>query len=169
MLRSNLEKASRLLLVTLSAMALLASLSAEGQRVFKYVMPDGSIVYSDKAIPGGRLEGEIAPPPAPATEPRAASVPNLQGSEVDKRIAARRAALERAISELDAANAALAEAQHRLEAERAPLPEELRGRVGGPMGLGEQYESRQASNERAVAEARARVERAQAQLNAARY
>jgi hypothetical protein len=150
----------------LSVVTVLACAPAGGETVYKYRMPDGRVIYSDKPVPGGRLEGELPPPPQP--EPSVAPEPSPHPSDVDKRIAMRRDALERARRELDAANAALAEAQRRLEAGREPLPEEFKGaRVG--TRLGEEYEQRQAANERAVAEAKARVNRAEDELNRVRY
>jgi hypothetical protein len=88
---------------------------------------------------------------------------------VDQRIAARREALEAAWRELQVANAALAEAQHRLDSGRAPLPEEIKPiwKVGARVG--EEYEYRQAANARTVDEAKARVKRAEQELNRARY
>lgn len=149
----------------LSVVALLAGTATNGETVYKYRMPDGRVIYSDKPVPGGHLEAELQPPPA---EPGVASPPSPQPSDVDKRIAARRDALERARRELDAANAQLAEAQRRLEAGREPLPEEFKGaRVG--TRLGEEYERRQAANERAVAQAKARVKHAEEELNRVRY
>jgi hypothetical protein len=148
-------------------MTALACALAHGETVYKYRMPDGRVIYSDKPVPGGRLEAELQPPPQP--EPSLAPEPSHEPSDVDKRIAARRDALERARRELDAANAALAEAQRRLDAGRAPLPEEFKPLEEGGTRLGEEYERRQAANERAVVEAKARVERAADELNRVRY
>jgi hypothetical protein len=144
---------------------MLACAPAHGETVFKYRMPDGRVIYSDKPVPGGHLEAELQPPP----EPGVASPPSPQPSDVDERIAARRDALERARRELDGANADLARAQSRLEAGRQPLPEEYKGIAGGGSRLGEEYEQRQAANERAVTQAKARVKRAEEELNRVRY
>jgi hypothetical protein len=137
---------------------------AGGEAIYKYRMPDGRLIYSDKPVPGGELEGELQPPPQPASSAAPAPTP----SDVDKRIAARRDALERARRELDAANAAHAEAQHRLDVGREPLPGEYQGTRAGTR-LSEAYERRQAANERAVATAMARVKRAEEELNRVRY
>jgi hypothetical protein len=151
----------------LSVVALFACVSARGETVYKYRMPDGRVIYSDKPVPGGELESELQPPPQP--EPSVAPEPSSQPSDVDKRIAARRDALERARRELDAANAALAEAQRRLEAGREPLPEEFTALATRGTRLSEKYERRQAANERAVAQAKTRVKRAEEELNRVRY
>lgn len=152
---------------TLGAMASLACPLADAERVYKYRMPDGKVVYSDEPVPGGRLEAEMEPPPQPG--PSAAPAPRSEPSDVDKRIAARRDALERARRELDAANAALAEAQRRLDAGREPLPQEFKSLAGGGTRVSEEYERRQAANERAVAEAKARARRAADEVNRLRY
>ena len=56
-----------------------AATAAQGQTVFRSVMPDGSIVYGDKPAPGANEAKEIIlpppniakPPPAPPAAPRA--------------------------------------------------------------------------------------------------
>jgi hypothetical protein len=135
--------------------------------MYKYRMPDGRVIYSDKPVPGGRLEREIQPqaPIGAETAPQ----PSAQSGDVDKRIAARRDALEAVWRELEAANAAYAEAQHRLDTGRAPLPEEIKPIWEVGARVGEEYEYRQAANARAVDEAKARVKRAEQELNRARY
>lgn len=151
----------------LSAAAALGCAPAGAETVYKYRMPDGRVIYSDKPVPGGRLEREVQP--QPPIGPAIAPAPSAQPGNVDKRIAARRDALERATRELEAANAALAEAQRHLEVGREPFPEEFKGIAGGGSRLSEEYEQRQAANARAVAEAKARVERAEEELNRVRY
>lgn len=152
---------------TLTTVLMLACALAKAETVYKYRMPNGSVIYSDRPVLGGRLEGELEPPPRPAAG--AAPAPRPEPSEAEKRIAARLEALEQARRELDAANAALARAQRRLEAGREPLPHEFQGMAGGGMRLSEGYETRQVANERAVARAQARVDRAVEEVNRLRY
>src|SRR5262245_19890849 len=97
---------------------------AAADAVLKYLMPDGREISSDKPVPGGRLEGAVQPQPIIGTEVAPAS--SAQPKDVDKRITARREAFEAARRELDAANAALAEAQQRLDIGREPLPGEYK-------------------------------------------
>jgi hypothetical protein len=158
---------SVVLACTLSAVGALACALAYAEPVYKYRMPDGRVIYSDKPVSGGRLEREVQP--QPPVGPEISPPPSAQPADVDKRIAARREALEAAWRELEVANAALAEAQKRLDSGRAPLPEEIKPiwKVGARVG--EEYEHRQAVNTRAVDEAKARVKRAEQELNRVRY
>ena len=47
--------------------------SADPGKITRYVFPDGTVVYSDKPVPGAAAVGEIVVPPAPAPPPVAAS------------------------------------------------------------------------------------------------
>jgi hypothetical protein len=47
--------------------------SADPGKIIRYVLPDGTVVYSDKPVPGATASGEITVPPAPAPPPVAAS------------------------------------------------------------------------------------------------
>jgi hypothetical protein len=42
---------------------------ADPGKITKYVFPDGSVVYSDKPVPGATAVSEIVVPPAPAPPP----------------------------------------------------------------------------------------------------
>lgn len=56
--------------------------SADPGKIIKYVLPDGTVVYSDKPVPGATASGEIIVPPAPAQPPAAASQhPDKQRAE----------------------------------------------------------------------------------------
>lgn len=64
----------RLPLVTLVALAL--ATPAAAQMAYRYVFPDGRVVYSDQPVPGAQLQSPIAPPPPsadPAPSPPAAA------------------------------------------------------------------------------------------------
>ncbi len=140
---------------------------APAQQVFKYVMPDGRIVYSDKPVPGGRLVDEIAPPPpsapAPAATPRQEQLQERRDA-LRERLSDRDREFQRASAELEAARARLAEAQQQFDAGKEPLPGERTGNAGGGSRLNESYWQRQAANEAAVARAREQVQRAEAAL-----
>lgn len=141
--------------------------AAHAQRVFKYVMPNGQVVYSDKPVPGGRLVDELAP--APPVDPAAAQ--QRQENTEDRRdalrerLAERESQIQRAQADLNEARARLAAAERQLEQGKEPLPGERTGNVGGGSRLNEMYWQRQSANEAAVAQARAEVQRAEATLN----
>ena len=42
---------------------------AEPGKITKYVFPDGSVVYSDKPVPGATAVGEVVVPPGPTPPP----------------------------------------------------------------------------------------------------
>ncbi len=141
--------------------------AAHAQRVFKYVMPNGQVVYSDKPVPGGRLVDEIAPPP-PA-DPAAAQQrqDNVQDRRdaLRERLADRESQFQRASADLNEARTRLAAAERQLTDGKEPLPGERTGNVGGGSRLNEAYWQRQSANEAAVAQARADVRQAEAALN----
>jgi hypothetical protein len=155
----------------LAATALaLASAGAFAQKAYRYVYPDGRIVYSDRPVPGARLQGEVAPPPPPtapaAGAAEASGAPRKPAAE--EAVASRSQRLAQADDEVRAAEAALNDARLRLTAGREPLPGERTGTASGGSRLNEAYEARQAANERAVADAEARLDRAIAARNALR-
>lgn len=159
---------ARVFATLLAALCMAAGGAAHAQRVFKYVMPDGRVVYSDKTVPGGRLVDEVAPPP-PA-DPQAVPPPRPETSPdqrnaVRERLADRNRLVQQATGDLEAANARLAAAQRQLAEGKEPLPGERTGTAGGGSRLNDAYWDRQAANEAAVARARAEVDAAQAELN----
>jgi hypothetical protein len=77
--------------------------------------------------------------------------------------------LRDADAELRAANAALAQADAQLALGKEPLPGERTGTVGGMSRLNDAYWARQAANEEAVKQAKARRDAALAARNAARF
>jgi hypothetical protein len=77
--------------------------------------------------------------------------------------------LRDADAELRAANAALAAADTQLALGKEPLPGERTGNANGTSRLNDAYWARQAENEAAVKEAKARRDAAVAARNAARF
>jgi len=63
----------RLPLVTLVALAL--ATPAAAQMAYRYVFPDGRVVYSDQPVPGAQAQSAIAPPPPSADPAPAAAAP----------------------------------------------------------------------------------------------
>jgi hypothetical protein len=141
---------------------------AHAQQVFKYVLPNGQVVYSDKPVPGGRLVDEIAPPPpsagVPPPRPEVQPAQPTQRDALRERLSDRDREFQRATANLDDARARLAQAERDLVAGKEPLPGERTGNVGGGSRLNEMYWQRQANNEAAVANARAQVQRAEVEL-----
>jgi len=59
----------RSLAVAIALGGLLATslpVTADPGKITKYVLPDGTVVYSDKPVPGATTSGEVVVPPAPA-------------------------------------------------------------------------------------------------------
>jgi Domain of unknown function (DUF4124) len=153
-----------LLLVVL---ALAAASAVDAQKIGRYVFPDGRVVYSDQPVPGAKLVNEVAPPPPPSASPppsresKAAAPGADSGAERARR-------LEQTDAEVRAATEALERARAQLQAGIEPLPGERTGTAGGGSRLNEAYDARQAANQRAVADAEARLQRAVAARNSAR-
>ena len=154
----------RLLLIVL---ALAAANAVDAQKIGRYVFPDGRVVYSDQPVPGAKLVNEVAPPPPPSASPpvsregKAAAPGADSGPERVRR-------LEQTDAEVRAATEALERARAQLQAGIEPFPGERTGTAGGGSRLNEAYDARQAANQRAVADAEARLQRAVAARNAAR-
>jgi len=49
----------------LACVALTFAAAAAAQNIYRYVFPDGRVVYSDSPVPGAKLQGTVAPPPPP--------------------------------------------------------------------------------------------------------
>ena len=156
------------LAVAVAAVLAAAAGLAQAQQVFKYVMPNGQIVYSDKPVPGGRLVDEIAPPPpagaAPPPTPRQEQLQE-QRNAVRERLSDRDREFQRAQANLQDARNRLAQAERTLVAGKEPLPGERTGNVGGGSRLNEMYWQRQAANEASVEQARAQLRQAEAELS----
>lgn len=154
----------RLLLIVL---ALAAAGAVDAQKIGRYVFPDGRVVYSDQPVPGAKLVNEVAPPPPPSASPpppregKAAAPGADSGAERARR-------LEQTDAEVRAATEALERARAQLQAGIEPLPGERTGTASGSSRLNEAYDARQAANQRAVADAEARLQRAVAARNTAR-
>jgi len=155
---------SRLSLIVL---ALAAANAVDAQKIGRYVFPDGRVVYSDQPVPGAKLVNEVAPPPPPSASPppsresKAAAPGADSGAERARR-------LEQTDAEVRAATEALERARAQLQAGVEPFPGERTGTAGGGSRLNEAYDARQAANQRAVADAEARLQRAVAARNSAR-
>ncbi len=157
---------NRFLPALVAALALAASLSAEAQKpVYKYVYPDGRIVYSDEPVPGARLEAQVeAPPPPDMSAPPAAPLPPAPAAPAPASDKAPKT-LDQAWDQLKLATQRLEEAKSRLESGREPLPGERTGTAAGGSRLNETYWARQKANEAAVDAAEKRMREAQDAVN----
>lgn len=135
---------------------------ALAQPVYKSVMPDGSVVYSEKPASGARRADKID------VTPPASGIGGLTPEEKQR---AEQLARERAASSAGdmQTRSHVAEAEKRLQAALAaqaagkePLPTERLGIVGGGTRLTEAYFERQKALEAAVAAARKSLEQARA-------
>lgn len=157
---------SRILAATICA--LLAS-PATADTIYKSVRRDGSVVYSDKPLPGARHVERIDPSKSTLSiisDPDARRTP--EQSATNQRIAQREARLNQADAQVKAAARALEEAQDRLDQSIEPLPGERSASVGGSSRLNELYTGRVAAVQQQMEEARRRLEAAYAERNAAR-
>lgn len=150
------------------AAAAAAAGAAQAQQVFKYVMPNGQVVYSDKPVPGGRLMDEIAPPPPPAQGVAAPAQPATNAGQRDalrERLGERESRFQQAQANLNDARAQLTSAERQLVEGKEPLPGERTGNIGGGSRLNESYWERQRANEAAVVNARQALQDATNALN----
>jgi len=162
--------------IRLASVVLVAALAgtacwqpAHAQKAYRYVYPDGRVVYSDKPVPGAKLQGEVAAPPPPtATGAAPGAATAGQKAAGDDPAASRSRKFAEADEEVRAAEAALNAARLRQAGGREPLEGERTGTATGGSRLNEAYDARQRENEKAVADAQARLDRAVAARNAVR-
>lgn len=150
-------------LMTVAAVSAAAQ-DAPKQMIYKVRMPDGRILFTDSVPAGAKiLESREAgkpqqltiPPPA---APRASAPPSVrEPSPIDK-----------AMTEVEAAERALAEARAALEAGSGPREGDRVGLRGGGTRLSPEYEERVRLLQARVAEAEERVRKAYQARNAAR-
>jgi len=139
----------------------LAATAAQGQAVFRSVMPDGSIVYGDKPAPGAKETKEVSLPP-----PNIAKPPPAQPSA--PATTPRQAAPESADDQVRNAERELQKAKAALEAGREPQPGERIGTAGGASRLTDAYFERIKSLENAIAGAQKKLDDALARRSGGR-
>jgi hypothetical protein len=158
----------------LACITLTFAAGAAAQNIYRYVFPDGRVVYSDSPVPGAKLQGTVAPPPPPMSSPSggaerpaapSGASKDQGGAAPDDRVA-RFAAADRDVQD---ATRALEDARARLAAGQEPLPGERTGTAGGTSRLNEEYWTRQQWLKDAVAAAQANLDRAIAARNAVRF
>ena len=153
-----------MLALSLAIAAMLAAQNAQAQ-IYRSVMPDGRIVYGDKAVQGARdaREVELRPPniavPGPVSRPQTAQ-PGMPSKSAS----------------LDSAQEAVVKATEELDRARAARESGVEAREGDSMGSAvsgrvrrtEAYEQRQKQLEDAVKQAERRLDEALTRRNAAR-
>jgi hypothetical protein len=122
--------------------------------IYRQVMPDGRIVYTDRVLPGGRVDHTIRVERPikgnvwtvePGSNPVASS--RMQSTPV-KRVAvspvpSRKMTLDEATAEVIRAEMLLEDAKKQQEAGVEPLPGERTGNASGGSRLNEAYHERQ--------------------------
>jgi hypothetical protein len=147
--------------------------------VYRQVMPDGRVVYSDKAVKGGKIDHTIKVDPAIkgnlwTTEAGQKPVvaPQVERTPINKvntpPLASRKPTLDEATSGVIRAEMLLEDAKKRLQAGVEPLPGERTGNASGGSRLNESYRARQQALEKDVAEAEAALKKAQSDRDALR-
>ncbi len=148
------------------------------KEIYRYVMPDGQIVYSDKPIKGGKLDETITvdPPIAGATtnefRNRPVIPPRNERTRITRVIVIPMHGEPKTLVEADAevyrAEMLLDDARKRQEAGVEPLPGERTGNAGGGSRLNDIYKARQRRLAEEVAEAEAVLRSAIAERDALR-
>jgi len=171
-------KTRKILELGLAAVMIVPAL-AFAQTLYKQVRPDGSIIYSDKPVPGTEIldmrDIPPPPPPPPAGEQRArpSSQPGVgsasEGKPKPKTEQPTRGAWDAANDEVLAAQKALDDAKRQRDEGQEPKPGERLGIAKGGSRLSEAYEERLRALDQAVTDAEARLQRAYEARSAARY
>lgn len=164
----------RLFRVCVAAALWSAVMGASAQQVYKHVLPDGRVIYTDQPQqPGAAKSKAVELPATPSRDDKqraqqSADENKQKRQELEQRLEARRNALEAADRQVEVARKALADAEANLERGRESQPGDRTGSTGPGTRLNERYFERQAENERAVAEARKALEEAQRARSQAR-
>jgi hypothetical protein len=147
---------------------LLAAAAAAAQDAYRYVTPEGRVIYSDMPVPGARLDGTIAPPTPVSPAPAAGFTPSPAQEALLRSADQRTRRLNELTVEIQNAERDLQAANARLDAGREPLEGERIGTYAGRSRLSDVYWARQDDNQLAVANAQARLNRAVQERNALR-
>ena len=154
-----------------------APIGKPAKEVYRYVMPDGVIVYSDKPVKGGKIDETITVDP-PATEPSGASEPRSrpvvpprsERTPVNRvttiPVPGKQKTADDANADISRAEMLLEDARKRQEAGVEPLPGERTGIAGGGSRLNDAYQARQRRLADEVAEAEAVLKKAIAERDA---
>jgi hypothetical protein len=155
------------------AALLVAANAAQAQAVYRSVMPDGSIVYGDKPVPGARDAREVELPPPNISLPEPSSGPAAgrpsDGTGPKQPSEPGRSALDIAQEEVRLAADELDRARAALDSGREPHEGEVMGTaIPGRTRRTDAYQSRVQSLEDAVTRAQQRLDDALTRRNALR-
>lgn len=139
--------------------ALVVSMPAAAQPVYKSTMPDGRVVYGPQPAPGAKKVETVAAPPR--TTGATAITPGEKAAAEKSAKARAEAPAAGAENDVAAARRALEAAEAARAAGQEPLPGERLGTAGGKSRLTDEYFERQKKLEADVAAARKRLEEAQ--------
>lgn len=150
-----------------------------GTTVYRQVMPDGRIVYSDKVVKGGKLDQTITIEPPikgnlwttesgnrPAIPPQVEPTPIHRVNSIPA--PGKKKTNEEATSDVIRAEMLLEDARKRQQAGVEPLPGERTGNAGGGSRLNEAYRARQQTLAKETEDADAALKRAIAERDALR-
>lgn len=155
-------------LILLATLAFALAAQVASAQIYRSVLPDGSIVYSDKPTPGARDARELELPPPNVALPGPVSPP-APPAAVGATGATPAASLDAAQNEVIKAGEALDAARAALEAGREPQAGETIGTaIPGRTRKSDAYEQRLQSLENAVTRAQKRLDEALARRNALR-
>ena len=150
----------------------LFALAAHAQQLYKNVMPDGSVVYSDAPVAGATRSQAMAVPAPPPVDAQAAQKrageERRQAEDLEARLDARRKAGEEADARVAKARKALEDAQIALERGRELREGDMIAYVGGGARPSDAYLKRQETLERQLANARKDLDDALRARNRAR-
>jgi hypothetical protein len=137
----------------------LGSTPIMAQTMFKSTMPDGRVIYSDKAAPGAtKVESS-----KPDTSKKGIQTLSTGEAAAVKQMEQDRLKREGAGENVGAAEKALRDAEAALDAGKEPLPGERTGTAGGGSRLNDDYWKRQDKLKADVERARLALEKARAQ------
>ncbi len=143
------------------------------QTLYKNVMPDGSIVYSDQPLKNAKQSRALEVPPPPTAAQREAAQKRAEQEkrtrdELEARLGERRKAADEADARVAKARKDLEDAEAALARGRETQAGDMSASVGGGARPNENYFRRIAELERAVDNARRELEAAQKARTATR-
>jgi len=148
-------------------LAVLFAAAAAAQNAYRFVMPDGRVIYSDQPVPGARLDGTVVTPPA-TSPPVPVTTLTPREEALAKAADERLRRLTELTEQIQEASRDLATANAALQAGIEPREGERIGTYAGRARLNDEYWARQEANQRAVATAQARLDRAVQERNGLR-
>lgn len=141
------------------ALAAIAPVTGTAQRLYKNVMPDGRIIYTDAPMPGAVQSKVLELPPPPSESQRAAAERRAEEEkkkrdDLQGRISERRKAFDQAEDRVARARKGVEQAQTALEQGRALQAGDVVGTAGGGTRPNEEYFRRISDLERGLESAR---------------